>query len=72
MKQNIFAYTQPTGGYPSYVSINQLEDSEDVEITVRSPPSNIGKNTFREGVTACMRLPKSQLQQLVDAAAEHK
>lgn len=39
MRDNIFAYTGPTGpGYPAYVSINRLENG-DVEVTVRGAPN---------------------------------
>lgn len=39
MAENIFAYTAMTGvGYPPYVSFNRLE-SGDVEVTVRSAPT---------------------------------
>lgn len=43
---NLFAYTQPGGTYPGYVSINRLP-SGDVQIILRSEP------TVREGVHIC-------------------
>ena len=64
MKQNIFAYTGPTGqGYPPYVSINLLENG-DVEVTVRGDPVFVDPQTdmmpphYREGptVSAVVRL----------------
>lgn len=43
---NIFAFTQPMGSYPGYVSINR-QLSGDVEITVRSAP------VIKDGIHVC-------------------
>lgn len=58
--RNIFAYTAPGANYPEYVSVNRR--SEEIYITVRSPAKE-----GAEGATAEMRLPYTELDDLIRA-----
>jgi hypothetical protein len=62
MSRNLAAYTIPGGGYPAYVSIN--EDSDGVQITVRSPSRSDGTC----GDCATITLRREVFDELLSAA----
>lgn len=57
MSKNIYAYTEPSGNFPGYVSINELEDGT-VEFLVRNP---------RDQYASSMILTRPQFEDLAQA-----
>jgi hypothetical protein len=60
MNKNLAAFTHEGGPYPSYISVNQIEDN--VSITVRSPMVQRG---YQPGAAAYIQLTKEQFSRLV-------
>jgi hypothetical protein len=65
LRRNIYAFTEPSGSYPGYVSVNVEADGR-VSVTVRSSPQK-----GREGTTASFTLPAEQSDLLTDAMIDH-
>jgi len=55
--ENIYAYTEPSGNFPGYVSINELDDGT-VEFIVRHP---------RDQISSSMILTWHQFEDLAQA-----
>ena len=64
-RQNIYAFTEPTGSYPGYVSVNAEADGS-ISVTVRGPAVD-----GREGPTASMSLTEEQADTMADAIFDH-
>lgn len=64
-RKNIYAFTEPTGSYPGYLSINREADGS-VSIVIRSPPRD-----GREGPNASITLTSEQSDRLTDAMIDH-
>lgn len=57
--KNVFAYTEPTGVYPGYVSINEVDGK--LSVTVRSPPLRAPDGyIYGTGQVAAIEIPASQ------------
>jgi len=57
-RENLFAFTEPSGSYPGFVSVNLLADGR-VELVVRTPAT-----PERGGETAQMELRPDQAREL--------
>ena len=64
-RTNVYAFTEPHGSYPAYVSINCEPDGR-LSITVRGPAVD-----GREGPTASMSLTEEQADTMADAIFDH-
>lgn len=64
-RKNIYAFTEPSGPYPAYVSVNCEADGR-LSVTVRGPAVE-----GREGPTASVSLTGGQADIMADAIIDH-
>jgi hypothetical protein len=64
-RKNIYAFTEPSGSYPAYVSVNAETDGL-ISITVRGPAVD-----GREGPTTSISLTEDQANTMADDILDH-